>query len=1024
MRPTLPSLLIVTVLVATFPTGVSALAEETSADKTAVGEDVLYSRDIAPILRRNCVACHREKQAEGGLSLETTKAILVGGESGSLLVAANPDESLLLARAIDDDDPMPPEDNSVGAKRLTLEELDLVKRWILQGAELDDDSATMIQWQPIPETFRSSYSLATSPDNRLVAVGHANRVELADAQTGTLTATLVDDGLSPPGVADVDVIQAIAFSPTADRIATAGYKTVRVWKRESVPTTTPPALASAVGNVASSPDQNSLAIVNAIGDVEIWDVAAEQKKSVIPSQGKIADLDWRSAERLTIGYESGDLRVFSVTDAALIGQARLDHPIARVSQNPDGRFIASLGSDAQSQASVLRLFEELQPKPLQTLDAIKDATAICFVDSGTLAVGTNSGNVVLVDVANDKITSKLEHGAPVGAIAVNRSSTAIASGDHVGGVKLWNAKDATTLHTMVGDSQSRLKITTLDQDIKREESWLQSLGGKTDELKKLLEKEDAALAKVTETRQKAEQELGEKTKQRDDTAGKIKETEAKIAQAMAQIEQLTESVAGMEALIVKNDGEIKQIAEELKPLEEQAATAASNLQAAQAKADEAMRALDAAKKTATDIAAKLTEKKNQSAAIQKTSTETAAKLTKSKTEQAEATKQVEAENAALAKQREMLAANEKEVETKQADLAEREQALVTAKKTRDQAADNLPRHQETIRSRNNQLVDLKHQLAAIQAAQSKWPAVATIAFTPDDAELAAVDVQGNVRTFATASGQPLDRFQAATLPQTDGGAKAILLNNRQLVICDGRRAPRAVSMNHHWVLENVIGGIDSELISDRVTALDFRGDGEAIAIGSGVPSRSGQVMIVSASSGAVLRQFESVHSDSVLCVRFSPGGEILASAAADKTIRLLKIDTGEVVGSLDGHTHHVLSVAWKRDGRLIASGSADGTIKTWNVETGQQIRTIGGFPDEVTAVEFWNDSPQVVSSCADGQIRVHDTNNGGQVRAAGAAGDFLFATGISADGTRVFSAGQKGVVNVWETESLKSVGTW
>ena len=74
-----------------------------------------------------------------------------------------------------------------------------------------------------------------------------------------------------------------------------------------------------------------------------------------------------------------------------------------------------------------------------------------------------------------------------------------------------------------------------------------------------------------------------------------------------------------------------------------------------------------------------------------------------------------------------------------------------------------------------------------------------------------------------------------------------------------------------------IGGVDSDLIQDRATALDFHHSGRFLAIGSGVPSRSGQVLVVSSDQGSVLRNLDQIHSDSVLSVRFSPDGNRLAS---------------------------------------------------------------------------------------------------------------------------------------------------
>ena len=86
-----------------------------------------YTSEILPLLKQNCLACHHAKEAEGGLVLETLESILKGGDSGTALVAGKPAESLLFTRAGGGDDPlMPPEDNGVGAKSLSPEQLGLL----------------------------------------------------------------------------------------------------------------------------------------------------------------------------------------------------------------------------------------------------------------------------------------------------------------------------------------------------------------------------------------------------------------------------------------------------------------------------------------------------------------------------------------------------------------------------------------------------------------------------------------------------------------------------------------------------------------------------------------------------------------------------------------------------------------------------------------------------------------------------------------------------------------------------------
>src|SRR5438045_8702458 len=46
-----------------------------------------YTRDIKPILTKNCTTCHGAAKQRSGLRLDTAKAALEGGNSGPVVVA-------------------------------------------------------------------------------------------------------------------------------------------------------------------------------------------------------------------------------------------------------------------------------------------------------------------------------------------------------------------------------------------------------------------------------------------------------------------------------------------------------------------------------------------------------------------------------------------------------------------------------------------------------------------------------------------------------------------------------------------------------------------------------------------------------------------------------------------------------------------------------------------------------------------------------------------------------------------------
>jgi len=79
------------------------------------------------------------------------------------------------------------------------------------------------------------------------------------------------------------------------------------------------------------------------------------------------------------------------------------------------------------------------------------------------------------------------------------------------------------------------------------------------------------------------------------------------------------------------------------------------------------------------------------------------------------------------------------------------------------------------------------------------------------------------------------------------------------------------------------------------------------------------------------------HRNWVQDVVFSPGGDRLASASDDCTIRLWNVATGDCCLILTGHEGGGRRVSYspKRDVYILASGSYDRTARLWDVASGQ-----------------------------------------------------------------------------------------
>lgn len=94
-----------------------------------------FEKDVKPILERSCVECHGATKVRGGLKLDTPAGILSGGKGGPVLVAHDPDKSVLVRRVmgLDGKKRMP-----VDKPALSEAEIATLKAWIAAGGSVGD----------------------------------------------------------------------------------------------------------------------------------------------------------------------------------------------------------------------------------------------------------------------------------------------------------------------------------------------------------------------------------------------------------------------------------------------------------------------------------------------------------------------------------------------------------------------------------------------------------------------------------------------------------------------------------------------------------------------------------------------------------------------------------------------------------------------------------------------------------------------------------------------------------------------
>ncbi|KAI3551072.1 WD repeat domain-containing protein [Colletotrichum abscissum] len=185
------------------------------------------------------------------------------------------------------------------------------------------------------------------------------------------------------------------------------------------------------------------------------------------------------------------------------------------------------------------------------------------------------------------------------------------------------------------------------------------------------------------------------------------------------------------------------------------------------------------------------------------------------------------------------------------------------------------------------------------------------------------------------------------------------------------------------------------------------------------------------------------HDKDINAMDVHPASQLFASSSQDKMVKIWSVAEGEVQGILRGHRRGVWSVKFAPAGcpaiqgdegqvagkGVVLTGSADKTVKLWSLNDYSCIRTFEGHSNSVLKVAWLNmpkpegkgkKQVQFASAGSDGLVKVWDANSGEAETTLDNHEDRIWALAVHPVDNTVVSGDGDALVTFWKDTTAES----
>lgn len=198
----------------------------------------------------------------------------------------------------------------------------------------------------------------------------------------------------------------------------------------------------------------------------------------------------------------------------------------------------------------------------------------------------------------------------------------------------------------------------------------------------------------------------------------------------------------------------------------------------------------------------------------------------------------------------------------------------------------------------------------------------SVALSEDENKLITGSWDGTAKVWETSSGKLL---QTLTFENSAPYQVGFFNNDIYAFVAGLDKSLKLYELDAKQEVRNYIGH------TDVIQTFDNHPDGNQIAS----VSWDGKLKVWNVTTG--LQAWKAGSEEPLYAVCYNQAGNQLAYGGADRLLRLVQADNGNVVKVYDGHVAAITDIQFSADNKYLISASEDGMIKIWDIATGTEL---------------------------------------------------------------------------------------